>query len=433
MSLEKYCESLAGNLSVGVVGLGYVGLPLALEASRIYEVIGFDNSKKRINQLNGGYDCTGEVDLNQMAECSLSFTSDVQDLSSCDLIVVAVPTPIDEYKVPDFLPLLDACDEIAPYLRRGSIVVFESTMYPGATQEILAPRIELKSNLILNVDFFVGYSPERINPGDKTKGISDIVKLTSGSTDEVARIVDDFYRSFIQAGTHLTNSIKVAESAKVIENIQRDVNIALVNELAVIFRRMDLNIHEILIAARTKWNFLDFRPGLVGGHCIGVDPYYLMHSAQKVGVEPTLIRSARIVNEGAVDYIFNRILTLIFHRVLSRDSIGQTKILLMGLTFKKNVKDLRNSKSLELYRLLTKAGLDVNIHDPLADPVEIFYRYETEMVSLGKKIYSAAIILVAHDQYRAKSLNDYLLLLHESGFIFDVNDILPSHDAVEKM
>ncbi|MCH8896158.1 MAG: nucleotide sugar dehydrogenase, partial [Proteobacteria bacterium] len=356
------------NLKIGVIGLGYVGLPLVVELDRHFHTVGFDVKKERIAELKTGHDSTLEVDDADLKNAGeLSFTTDPKDLADCNFFIVTVPTPIDKHKRPDLQPLISASETIGEVMQRGSVVVFESTVYPGATEEVCVPQLEKSSGLKFNQDFFVGYSPERINPGDKTHRLPDITKITSGSTPEVADFVDSVYRTIITVGTHKASSIRVAEAAKVIENTQRDLNIALMNELALIFDRMNIDTRDVLAAASSKWNFLPFTPGLVRGHCIGVDPYYLTHKATTLDYYPQVILAGRRINDGMGAFIAAQVIkSLIRQGGTVKDSV----VTVLGLAFKENVPDLRNTRVIDIVRELTDFGLKVQVSDPLADSEE---------------------------------------------------------------
>ena len=361
------------NLKVGVVGLGYVGLPLAVEFGKRFSTVGFDIKADRVDELRKGHDSTLETDEAELASATkLSFTTRLADLKTCRVFIVTVPTPIDEYKRPDLTPLVKSSESVGQVLKKGDVVVYESTVYPGCTEEICVPILERVSGLKFNKDFFAGYSPERINPGDKQHRLTTIKKVTSGSTPAVAEFVDSLYRSIVVVGTHKASSIKVAEAAKVIENTQRDVNIALINELALIFNRMGIDTEEVLNAAGSKWNFLPFRPGLVGGHCIGVDPYYLTHKAQAIGYHPEMILAGRRINDNMGTYVAQQIAQLMMQR---RIQVKDSRILMMGLTFKENCPDVRNTKIVDVVHELEKYGAKVDVVDPWADPDEAEHEY----------------------------------------------------------
>ena len=407
---------------IAVIGLGYVGLPLAVEFGKKRKVVGFDINTARIAELRAGKDNTLEVDAAEMAEAALlSFTDQLDDLSECTTFIVTVPTPIDEHKRPDLTPLLKASETIGKVLKRGDIVIYESTVYPGATEEDCVPVLEKISGLTFNQDFFAGYSPERINPADKTHRLPNIVKVTSGSTPEIADKVDALYASIITAGTHKAPSIKVAEAAKVIENTQRDVNIALVNELALIFNKLDIDTQDVLDAAGTKWNFLPFRPGLVGGHCIGVDPYYLTQKAQSVGYHPEVVLAGRRINDGMGCYIVGRTV----REMIARDiPVKGSRALVMGLAFKENCPDLRNTRVVDIIRELESYGIEVDVYDPWVDAEEAKREYGVAMIEAPKvQGYDCVILAVAHQIFtRDAPTNEYG---KSSAVIFDVKGMLP--------
>jgi len=407
---------------IAVIGLGYVGLPLAVEFGKRRKVVGFDINTARIAELRAGKDNTLEVDATEMAEAAhLTFTDKLDDLAECTTFIVTVPTPIDEHKRPDLTPLLKASETIGKVLKRDDIVIYESTVYPGATEEDCVPVLEKTSGLTFNQDFFAGYSPERINPADKTHRLPNIVKVTSGSTPEVADKVDALYASIITAGTHKAPSIKVAEAAKVIENTQRDVNIALVNELALIFNKLDIDTQDVLDAAGTKWNFLPFRPGLVGGHCIGVDPYYLMQKAQSVGYHPEVVLAGRRINDGMGCYIVGRTV----REMIARDiPVKGSRALVMGLAFKENCPDLRNTRVVDIIRELESYGIEVDVYDPWVDAAEAKREYGVEVTEVPEaKAYEAVIVAVAHNEFRDEDIaKDYGKPL---SVMFDVKGILP--------
>jgi len=387
------------NLKVAVVGLGYVGLPLAVEFGKRFNTLGFDIKAARVDELKAGHDSTLETDAAELAAATkLSFTTRLADLKSCRVFIVTVPTPIDEYKRPDLTPLVKSSESVGQVLKKGDVVVYESTVYPGCTEEVCVPILERVSGLKFNKDFFAGYSPERINPGDKQHRLTTIRKVTSGSTPAVAEFVDSLYRSIVVVGTHKASSIKVAEAAKVIENTQRDVNIALINELALIFNRMGIDTEEVLNAAGSKWNFLPFRPGLVGGHCIGVDPYYLTHKAQAIGYHPEMILAGRRINDNMGTYVAQQIAQLMMQR---RIQVKDSRILMMGLTFKENCPDVRNTKIVDVVHELEKYGAKVDVVDPWADPDEAEHEYGLRPVKRVKPgFYDAVVMGVAHQEFR---------------------------------
>ena len=407
---------------IAVIGLGYVGLPLAVEFGKQRKVVGFDINTKRIAELRAGKDNTLEVASEEIAVAKhLSFTDQLQDLAACTIFIVTVPTPIDAYKRPDLTSLLKASETIGKVLKRGDIVIYESTVYPGATEEDCMPVLEKISGLTFNQDFFAGYSPERINPADKTHRLPNIVKVTSGSTPEIADKVDALYASIITAGTHKAPSIRVAEAAKVIENTQRDVNIALVNELALIFNKLNIDTQDVLDAAGTKWNFLPFRPGLVGGHCIGVDPYYLTQKAQSVGYHPEVVLAGRRINDGMGCYVVSRIV----REMIARDiPVKGSRALVMGLTFKENCPDLRNTRVVDIVHELESYGIDVDIYDPWVDADEANQEYALKMkVAPDARSYRSVIVAVAHDVFVGEDVVEAYAT--SNAVVFDVKGILP--------
>jgi UDP-N-acetyl-D-galactosamine dehydrogenase len=383
---------------IGIIGLGYVGLPLAVEFGKVADVVGFDINKERIEELKKGVDRTKEVDYEELKSSKrLSYSFDLTDLKSVNYFIITVPTPVDEYKKPDLTPLIKASETVGKVLKRGDIVIYESTVYPGCTEEVCVPVLERVSGLKFNIDFFGGYSPERINPGDKLHRVTTIKKVTSGSTAEVAEKVDQLYRKIITAGTHKASSIKVAEAAKVIENSQRDLNIAFVNELALIFERIGIDTHEVLEAAGTKWNFLPFKPGLVGGHCIGVDPYYLTHKAESLGYNPQVILSGRRINDNMGVHIANSVIKLMAQNELP---INKADILVLGITFKENCPDIRNSKVVDVIRELSSFGTNVEIYDPQANSEEVNHEYNLQLIKKPSKKYHAIVLAVNHEDFR---------------------------------
>ena len=409
---------------IGVIGLGYVGLPLAVAFGEGFPTVGFDADKQRIRALVAGKDHTGEVDVRELRSArNLRFSHSHRDLQDCNTYIVAVPTPVDRFKRPDFRHLRDACSLLGGLVRAGNVVVFESTVFPGATEELCVPIIEAGSGLVLNRDFSVGYSPERINPGDKRHRLKDIVKITSGSTAETAEFVDGLYRRVIAAGTHRVSSIRVAEAAKVIENTQRDVNIALVNELAMIFSQLGLDTMEVLDAAATKWNFVPFRPGLVGGHCVGVDPYYLTHKAQEAGYHPEMILAGRRINDRMGIYVAGEVV-----KVMNRAGIGinGARALVLGFAFKENCPDLRNTRVVDLVNELKSYGIEVDVHDPLVDPAAAVREYGLSMVREPEQGgYDAVVLAVAHDCLRAIGVRAIRAWGKEKAVLYDVKSVLP--------
>ena len=400
---------------IAVIGLGYVGLPLAVEFGKQIETIGFDINKARIEELTSGIDRTLETNKEELKSAlKLSFSSCSEDIGQANIFIITVPTPIDEYKKPDLRPLVSASHTVGEVLKKGDIVIFESTVYPGCTEEICVPVLEQRSGLKFNKDFFCGYSPERINPGDKEHRLPTIKKVTSGSTADIAIKVDNLYKKIITAGTHKASSIKVAEAAKVIENSQRDLNIAFVNELALIFDRMGIDTHEVLEAAGTKWNFLPFKPGLVGGHCIGVDPYYLTHKAESLGYRPEVILSGRRINDNMGEYIAGRVIKLM---VQSGFPIKGEDVLILGITFKEDCPDIRNSKVIDVITELKSYGVNIDVFDPQADKNEVQYEYSIDLIEKITKKYKAVILAVAHQQFDTLKWQEIIV---DDGIVFDV-------------
>ncbi|MDH5609062.1 MAG: nucleotide sugar dehydrogenase [Cyclobacteriaceae bacterium] len=409
------------SLNIGVVGLGYVGLPLALECGKIHTTVGFDINKGRVRELIDGYDRTLEAEETDFVQAKkLTFSSDIHDLKSCNFYIVTVPTPVDEHKKPDLNPLINATTLLGSLLKKGDIVVYESTVFPGCTEEVCVPILEEKSGLKFNTDFYCGYSPERINPGDKTHRLTSIRKVTSGSTPAAAKIVDDFYASIIRAGTFLASSLKVAEAAKAIENAQRDINIAFVNELSLIFERLGIDTREVLEAAGTKWNFLNFSPGLVGGHCIGVDPYYLTYKAEAVGYKPQVILAGRKINDNMGAIVGQRVVKLL----AAKKTLNQeTRVLVLGITFKENCPDVRNTRVVDIIHELQDYHLVVDVHDPHANKEEVSIEYGIELIDdLDFTQYTAIILAVSHDGF---SSLDWKALSGTVPVIFDVKGLIP--------
>ena len=408
-------------MKIAVVGLGYVGLPLAAAFSEKYEVVGFDVNAKRIEELKSGYDRTLELSNEQMKKAidnGMKFSLNLDDIRSCNFFIVTVPTPIDKNKRPDLTPVVKATQSVAKVLKKGDIVVYESTVYPGVTEEICVPLLE-QSGLKFNEDFFCGYSPERINPGDKEHTVTKIKKITSGSTPEVAEKVDEVYRSIITAGTHKAPTIKVAEAAKVIENTQRDINIAFMNELAMIFNKMNIDTNAVLRAAGTKWNFLNFRPGLVGGHCIGVDPYYLTHKAQELGFHPEIILAGRRINDNMGKYAADQVVKLMIKRGVL---INSARVLVLGLTFKENCPDIRNSRVIDVIEELRDFGCSVDVYDPWADEAEVKREYGiTPLKSFDEADYDCVVIAVAHDKFKG--------LKFSKALVYDIKNVYENADA----
>ena len=416
------------NCRIGVVGLGYVGLPLAIEFGKHFATIGFDIKRERISELRAGRDSTREIDKNDFRDAKdLKFTFQAQDLKNCTVFVVTVPTPIDEYKRPDLTPLVGASEIVATVLKKGDVVIYESTVYPGCTEEICVPILERGSGLKFNRDFFAGYSPERINPGDKEHKLTTIRKVTSGSSPDAAKFVDKLYASIITAGTYRASSIRVAEAAKVIENTQRDVNIALINELALIFKRLGIDTEEVLRAAGTKWNFLPFRPGLVGGHCIGVDPYYLTHKAQEIGYHPEMILAGRRLNDTMGLYVAVEVVKLMAAR---RIHIKGARVLVLGLTFKENCPDIRNSKVVDLIRELEKYGALVQVYDPWVKPAAARHEYGIKSIrSLRRGSYDAAIVAVGHNEFKAMGAAAIRQLCRRNHVLYDIKYTFPANQV----
>ncbi|MFK7886954.1 MAG: Vi polysaccharide biosynthesis UDP-N-acetylglucosamine C-6 dehydrogenase TviB [Gammaproteobacteria bacterium] len=417
------------SVRIGVIGLGYVGLPLAVSFGRKLDTLGFDINQARIKELESGKDSTLEVDSEELAAANkLSFTADPAALAQCDVMIATVPTPIDAHKRPDLTPLVKASETIGGALKKGDVVIYESTVYPGATEEVCVPVLERVSGLKFNEDFYVGYSPERINPGDKTHRLETILKVTSGSTPEVATFVDNLYASIITAGTYLASSIRVAEAAKVIENTQRDVNIALVNELALIFNRLGIDTLEVLEAAGTKWNFLPFRPGLVGGHCIGVDPYYLTHKSQEIGYHPEMILAGRRINDNMGLYVVSEVCRLMTR---SRIHVVGSRVLMLGFTFKENCPDVRNTRVIDMVNEFKTYDSTVDVYDPWADKDEMRHEYGVELVDeLKPDTYDAIVIAVAHDQFKAMGIDEVRALGRDKHVVYDIKHVFEK-DAVD--
>lgn len=412
------------QLKIAIIGLGYVGLPLAVEFGKHITTLGFDINPQRINDLKKCIDHTLEVSSQELSAIKhLQYSNQVKDLVESNFYVVTVPTPIDDFKQPDLTPLIKASEMLASVLKLGDVVVYESTVYPGATEEVCVPILERLSGLVFNQDFFVGYSPERINPGDKQRRVTNILKITSGSNAQVAEYIDQVYNLIITAGTYRAPSIKVAEAAKVIENTQRDVNIALINELALIFNKIGIDTEEVLKAAGTKWNFLPFRPGLVGGHCIGVDPYYLTHKAQSIGLHPEIILAARRLNDRMGEYVATQ---LIKEMVKKRIQVVGSKILIMGLSFKENCPDIRNTKIIDMVKALKEYDLDLDIYDPWVDPMEVEQEYGLRPIlnieTHGQ--YDAIVLALAHDQFKQMTPDAFKRLGKEKHVLCDLKYVL---------
>lgn len=415
------------NAKIAVIGLGYVGLPLAVEFGKKLPTVGFDINTARVAELCKGMDSTLETDADDLAAASqLSFTTDIEDLRACNTFIVTVPTPIDQYKRPDLTPLIKASQTVGKIIKPGDVVIYESTVYPGATEEDCIPVVEAASGLTLNIDFFAGYSPERINPGDKEHRLPTIVKVTSGSTPDAARYVDDLYKMIITAGTHLAPSIKVAEAAKVIENTQRDVNIALVNELALIFDRLNINTQDVLAAAGTKWNFLPFRPGLVGGHCIGVDPYYLTHKAQAVGYHPEVVLAGRRINDGMGAHVASRVIR---HMIKKDLPIKNARALILGLAFKENCPDLRNTRVVDVIDELEAFGVLVDVYDPWIDAADAKAEYGVNVCDPVADTYDCIVMAVGHRQFLDLGCAGLRAFGKETHVFYDVKSAFPASDT----
>ena len=413
---------------IGVIGLGYVGLPLAVEFGKHFPTLGLDTNAARIRELQAGTDSTLEVAPNDLRQAGqLRYTHHAEDLADCTVYIVTVPTPVDEYKRPDFSPLISASTTVGKLLKPGDVAVYESTVYPGATEEVCVPILERESGLRFNADFFAGYSPERINPGDREHRLTTIRKVTSGSTPEAATFVDALYQRIISAGTHLASSIRVAEAANVIENTHRDVNIALINELALLFNRLGIDTEEVLLAAGTKWNFLPFRPGLVGGHCIGVDPYYLTHKAQQIGFHPEMILAGRRVNDGMGAYVVQRVVKLMTQQRLP---VMDARVLVLGLAFKENCPDLRNTRVVDIVQEFRDYHAQVDVYDPWVDRQEAQHEYGIDLVAAPKPgHYDAIILAVAHRQFQELGATGLRALGKPGAVLFDVKYLLPAGEV----
>ncbi|MDH2171751.1 Vi polysaccharide biosynthesis UDP-N-acetylglucosamine C-6 dehydrogenase TviB [Acinetobacter johnsonii] len=416
------------ELKIAIIGLGYVGLPLAVEFGKKVPVIGFDIHQKRIDELQSGQDHTLEVSPKELKQAThLSYTTNLQQLADCNFFIVTVPTPIDEFKQPDLTPLVKASESIARVLKKGDVVVYESTVYPGATEEVCIPVLEKNSGLKFNQDFYAGYSPERINPGDKLHRVTNILKITSGSTPAVADYVDQVYNLVVEAGTHKAASIKVAEAAKVIENTQRDVNIALINELALIFNKMGIDTEAVLEAAGTKWNFLPFRPGLVGGHCIGVDPYYLTHKAQSMGYHPEIILAGRRLNDGMGAYVVTQLVKAMLKK---RIQVEDAKVLILGLSFKENCPDIRNTRIIDIVNELKEYHTQIDVYDPWVDAAEAEHEYGIQPIStLEDGKYDAVILAVAHQQFKVMGADAIRALGKADHVLYDLKYVLSQAES----
>ncbi|EID0062653.1 Vi polysaccharide biosynthesis UDP-N-acetylglucosamine C-6 dehydrogenase TviB [Vibrio vulnificus] len=416
------------NIKIGIIGLGYVGLPLAVEFGKKYSTFGFDINQKRVAELNSGTDATLECSPEELQSAPLlSYTHQLEDIKDCNFYIVTVPTPITEEKTPDLTPLKKASEALAKVISQGDIVVFESTVYPGATEEVCIPIIEKQSGFIFNRDFFAGYSPERINPGDKVNKLTTIMKITSGSTPEVADFVDSVYASIVTAGTHKATSIKVAEAAKVIENTQRDLNIAIINEFAKIFNRLNIDTEEVLNAAGTKWNFLKFKPGLVGGHCISVDPYYLTHKAQEVGYRPEVILAGRRINDGMGEYVATQLVKKLSSKKIH---IDEAKVLILGFTFKGDCPDVRNTKIIDIVNELKDFNMSVDVYDSWANPEEVKHEYGIELIlQIEKNKYDGIVLAVDHSELKDMGENQLRSFGKENHVLYDVKHVLKSSEA----
>jgi UDP-N-acetyl-D-glucosamine/UDP-N-acetyl-D-galactosamine dehydrogenase len=419
------------DIHICVVGLGYVGLPLAVALSKQFTTMGFDIDANRVLQISNGIDVTQEVDKNELLNSSrLSVTANVDEIISASVYIITVPTPIDENRQPDLTPLISASETVGGVIASGNVVIYESTVFPGATEELCVPMLEQSSGLKFNQQFFVGYSPERINPGDKDNKLANILKVTSGSTPEIADFVDEIYSKIIHVGTYKAASIKVAEAAKVIENTQRDLNIALINELAIIFDKLGLDTLDVLEAAATKWNFQPYKPGLVGGHCIGVDPYYLTHKAQSVGYYPDVILAGRRINSGMGEYVADKLI----RNLIARDfNVRKTRVLLLGFSFKENCPDTRNTKVIDVYRHLSSFEIEVSIYDPYVDTEVAKKHYDVDIdAELTVSKFDSIMLCVAHDQFRSQQ-DLFLNMLDPNGFVFDLKGIFKKSERVVRL
>ncbi len=413
---------------IGIIGLGYVGLPLAIEFGKTREVVGYDIKESRINELKNNTDLTLEISEEDFKDSiHLNFTSHIEDLNDCQIFIVTVPTPIDEYKKPDLNPLIKSSQAVGSILKKGDIVIYESTVYPGTTEEVCVPELEKNSGLIFNKDFYCGYSPERINPGDKEHTITNIKKITSGSNPNIANEIDELYKEIIVAGTHKVSSIKIAEAAKVIENTQRDINIALINELALIFNKLDIDTESVLEAAGTKWNFLPFRPGLVGGHCIGVDPYYLSHKALEVGYNPEVILAGRRLNDNMGSYIVKQITKLMIDKNIN---IENSNILIMGLAFKEDCPDIRNTRIIDLIEDFNNLNCSVNVYDPWVNKSQAIHEYGIEIIDKPiEGSYDAIILAVAHSEFKDMSMAQIKALGKKNSIIYDIKYLFKAKEV----
>jgi len=414
------------KLKIAVIGMGYVGLPLAIEFAKKFEVIGFDSNSKRIEELKMSLDSTKEISASILESSEIAYTSNTQKISSCNVFIITVPTPIDSNNLPDLTSLESATTTIGKILKNGDVIIYESTVYPGATEEVCVPILEEQSGLLFNKDFFLGYSPERINPGDKSHTVTSILKVTSGSNPETADFVNNLYSQIIDAGTYKASSIKVAEAAKVIENIQRDVNIALINELSMIFNKIDVDTEEVLKAAETKWNFMSVRPGLVGGHCIGVDPYYLTYKAQSIGHQPNMILAGRDINESMSKFVVEMLCNEMEKRSMT---IAGNNVLVLGFTFKENCPDVRNTKIIDLVNLLKDKEINVDVYDKWADEKIVQDEYGLELISEISGNYDAIILSVAHDEFKKLSIDKIRSYGNKDSIIFDLKHILKQENS----
>lgn len=416
------------KIKICIVGLGYVGLPLAVEFGKKYSVVGFDINQGRVQELRTGYDRTLETSESDLKEAiHLTFTTELADTKDCNYYIITVPTPIDQHKRPDLTPLIKASETVGKVLKKGDLVIYESTVYPGATEEDCVPVLEKVSGLKFNTDFYCGYSPERINPGDKVHTVTKILKVTSGSTPEIADKVDNLYKSIIVAGTYKASSIRVAEAAKVIENSQRDINIAFVNELSLIFNKLGIDTQEVLEAAGTKWNFLKFTPGLVGGHCIGVDPYYLTHKAQELGYNPEIILAGRRLNDNMGFYVANRVIKKMIQKGLT---VAGSKVLVLGITFKENTPDIRNSRVIDVVNEFKEYSCKVDVYDPWADQMEVKHEYDITLQNKLEGKYDAVVLAVAHNEF----LNiDLKSLTNDDSVIYDIKGVLKKENIDERL
>jgi UDP-N-acetyl-D-galactosamine dehydrogenase len=418
---------LLENAKIAIIGLGYVGLPLAVEFGKKRETLGFEINQSRVDELQSGEDSTLECSPEELKEAThLSYTTDTEQLKNCNVFIVTVPTPINEHKQPDLTPLEKASEMLGGVIKQGDIVIYESTVYPGCSEEVCVPILEKVSGLTFNEDFYIGYSPERINPGDKEHRLPTIKKVTSGSTPECAKFVNELYQDIITAGTHLAPSIKVAEAAKVIENTQRDVNISLINELAKIFNMLDIDTLDVLEAAGTKWNFLPFRPGLVGGHCIGVDPYYLTYKAQSIGYNPEVILSGRRINDGMGEYVVSQ---LIKRMIKNKQQVDGSKVLLMGLTFKENCPDLRNTKVVDIISELQEYNINIDIYDPWVSKEEAIEEYGLSLIDEPTNDYEAVIVAVAHNEFIDLGAEGVRKYLKNDGLLYDLKSLFEKSES----